>query len=48
MKPNYEIQLLPEAVEFLESLDDRMREKIYHNTKKLRKSGNSISTTKQK
>jgi hypothetical protein len=44
MKPNYEIQLLPEAPELLESLGDKTREKI----KKLRKSGDSISTTKQK
>ncbi|WP_342085588.1 type II toxin-antitoxin system RelE/ParE family toxin [Dyadobacter sp. OTU695] len=34
MKPNYEIQLLPEAVEFLEALDDKTREKIYYNIRK--------------
>lgn len=34
MKPNFEIELLPEAVEFLESLDDKAREKIYYNIKK--------------
>ena len=34
MKPNYEIKLLSEAVEFLESLDDRTREKIYYNIRK--------------
>ncbi len=34
MKPNFEIELLPEAVEFLESLDDKPREKIYYNLKK--------------
>jgi phage-related protein len=34
MKPNFEIELLPEAVEFLESLNDKAREKIYYNIKK--------------
>ncbi len=34
MKSNFDIQLLPEAVEFLESLDDKTREKIYYNIKK--------------
>lgn len=34
MKPNYEIELLPEAVEFLETLDDKTREKIYYNIRK--------------
>ena len=34
MKPNFEIELLPEAIEFLENLDDKMREKIYYNIKK--------------
>jgi len=29
MKPNFEIELLPEAVEFLENLDDKTRAKIY-------------------
>jgi phage-related protein len=32
--PNFEIDLLPEAVEFLEKLDDKTREKIYYNLKK--------------
>lgn len=34
MKPNFEIELLPEAVEFLENLDTKAREKIYYNIKK--------------
>jgi len=34
MKPNFEIELLPEAVEFLDRLDDKTREKIYYNIKK--------------
>ncbi|CAN5453235.1 hypothetical protein BH11BAC3_BH11BAC3_14250 [soil metagenome] len=34
MKPNFELQLLPEAIEFLENLDDKTREKIYYNIKK--------------
>jgi len=34
MKSNFEIELLPEAIEFLEDLDDKMREKIYYNIKK--------------
>lgn len=34
MKPNFEIDLLPEAIEFLENLDDKTREKIYYNIKK--------------
>ena len=34
MKPNFEIELLPEAVEFLELLDDKARSKIYYNIKK--------------
>ncbi|MBS1783064.1 MAG: type II toxin-antitoxin system RelE/ParE family toxin [Bacteroidetes bacterium] len=28
------IELLPEAIEFLENLDDKSREKIYYNIKK--------------
>lgn len=27
MKPNFDIELLPEAVEFLENLDEKSREK---------------------
>ena len=34
MKPNFNIELLPDAVEFLENLDDKSREKIYYNIKK--------------
>ena len=34
MKPNFEIELLPEAIEFLENLDDKTREKIYYNIRK--------------
>lgn len=34
MKPNFDIDLLPEAIEFLENLDDKTREKIYYNIKK--------------
>ena len=34
MKPNFQVELLPEAVEFLERLDDKTREKIYFNIKK--------------
>lgn len=34
VKPNFDIELLPEAVSFLENLDDKAREKIYYNLKK--------------
>ena len=34
MKPNFEIELLPEAVDFIEKLDAKSREKIYYNVKK--------------
>lgn len=34
MKPNFEIELLPEAIDFLENLDDKTRQKIYYNIKK--------------
>ena len=34
MKPNFEIELLPEAIDFLEKLDNKTREKIYYNLKK--------------
>ena len=34
MKPNFDIELLPEAIEFLENLDEKTREKIYYNIKK--------------
>jgi mRNA-degrading endonuclease RelE of RelBE toxin-antitoxin system len=32
--PYFEIDLLPEAVEFLVNLDDKTREKIYYNIRK--------------
>lgn len=34
MKPNFDIELLLEATEFLEKLDNKTREKIYYNIKK--------------
>ena len=34
MIPNFDIELLPEAIEFLENLDEKSREKIYYNIKK--------------
>ena len=34
MKSKFDIELLPEAIEFLENLDDKVREKIYYNMKK--------------
>lgn len=34
MKPSFEIELLHEAVDFLENLDSKTREKIYYNLKK--------------
>ncbi|MCY7420558.1 MAG: type II toxin-antitoxin system RelE/ParE family toxin [Chitinophagaceae bacterium] len=34
MKANFDIELLPEAIEFLDTLDDKTREKIYYNIKK--------------
>ena len=34
MRPNFEIELLPEAIEFLDNLEDKTREKIYYNIKK--------------
>ncbi len=34
MKERFEVELLPEAVEFLESVDDKTREKVYYNIKK--------------
>lgn len=34
MKQNFDIDLLPEAIEFLDNLDDKVREKIYYNIKK--------------
>ncbi len=37
MKPNFEVELLPEAIEFLDNLDDKVREKIYYNIMKILK-----------
>jgi phage-related protein len=34
MKPNFYIELLPEAIAFLEKIDNKTREKIYYNIKK--------------
>lgn len=34
MKPKFEIELLPDAVEFLDRLEDKAREKVYYNIKK--------------
>jgi len=34
MKSNFEIELLPDAIEFLNKLDDKAREKIYYNMRK--------------
>ncbi len=34
MKLNFEVELLPEAIDFLQSIDDKAREKIYYNIKK--------------
>ena len=34
MKQKFEVELLPEAVEFLNDLEQKAREKIYFNIKK--------------
>ena len=34
MIPHFKVELLPEAVLFLENLDDKTREKIYYNIRK--------------
>lgn len=34
MKSNFEIELLPEAVDFLEKVEEKARDKIYYNIKK--------------
>lgn len=34
MKPKYRIELLKDAVDFLNGLDEKAREKIYYNLKK--------------
>jgi len=31
MEPKFGVELLPDAVEFLDKLDDKTREKIYYN-----------------
>jgi phage-related protein len=34
MRSNFEVELLPEVIEFLSNLDDKTREKIYYNVRK--------------
>ena len=34
MKQIFEVEILPKAVEFLENLDEKTREKIYYNIRK--------------
>lgn len=34
MTPNFDIELLPDAIEFLEKLDNKTRERIYYNIRK--------------
>lgn len=34
MKPNFDTELLPEATNFLDNLDNKTREKIYYNIRK--------------
>jgi len=34
MKQIFEVEFLPQAVEFLENLDEKAREKVYYNIKK--------------
>ncbi|RNL51713.1 type II toxin-antitoxin system RelE/ParE family toxin [Pedobacter jejuensis] len=34
MKPKFIVELLPEAVDFLENLDEKTRDKIFYNIKK--------------
>ena len=34
LKPKFDVELMPEAVLFLENLDSKSREKIYYNIKK--------------
>ncbi len=36
MTPNFKVDLLPEAVDFLNRLDEKSREKIYYNIEKSR------------
>jgi phage-related protein len=41
MISNFEIDLLPEAVTFIENLDEKTREKIFYNIKKSQTSNNN-------
>jgi len=34
MKTKFDIELLPEVIEFLENIDNKAREKVYYNIKK--------------
>jgi phage-related protein len=34
LKPHFEIAFLPQAVDFMEKLQDKAREKVYYNIKK--------------
>ena len=34
MKIRFEVELLPDAIEFLENLDEKVRDKIYYNIRK--------------
>ena len=34
MKVNFEVELLPDAIEFLENLDEKVRDKVYYNIRK--------------
>lgn len=34
MKSNFEVEFLPEAIEFLGNIEDKARDKIYYNIKK--------------
>ena len=34
MRVNFEVELLPDAIEFLENLDEKIRDKIYYNIRK--------------
>jgi hypothetical protein len=35
MKPNFDVELLPEAIRFLDNLDDKAREKYITTSRKL-------------
>ncbi len=34
MNPKFEVEFLPEAIEFLDNLEEKAREKVYYNIKK--------------